>query len=278
MFKKILKRFRKELLLAAALTVGLVALLARFNSLGLGVIIGGALVYFYWQYKERSLTDVEQLKRELENSRKEIEQLRHKQFQLAGIRPIMEVGLMEVDTHFTRTWNEKLSKDNRDLHFIGALQIRLKAKYGINLKDLTVRMDHANKIIEVGHLHPRFLSFSDVNHEWKIAEMLEYKKRPWILDNYWRKSEQYQSELHRIMEEKRKAIYDEIKQGPEEIQWLMQPLYQQVENTLRILLNRTDYDIHFVEEGGRDFVPLENFFEHNMLPRPGVNQADEQTK
>lgn len=260
MFKKLLKRFRKELLLAAAVAAGLVALLARFDSLGLGLMAGGALVYFWMQYRSRSLPEVEKLKRELENSRREIEQLRQKQFQLAGMRPILEVGLMEVDTHFTRTWNEKHLHDKRELHFIGALQIRLKAKYGINLKDLSVRIDHDRKLIEVGNLHPKFLSFSDVNHEWKIAEILEYKKRPWILDNYWKKSEQYQSVLHRLMEEKRKAIYDEIKQGPEEIQWLVRPLYQQVENTLRILLNRADYDIRFLPEGGEGFVPLENYF------------------
>jgi len=260
MFKKLLKRFRKELLLAAAVAAGLVALLARFDSLGLGLMAGGALVYFWMQYRSRSLPEVEKLKRELENSRREIEQLRQKQFQLAGMRPILEVGLMEVDTHFTRTWNEKHLHDKRELHFIGALQVRLKAKYGINLKDLSVRIDHDRKLIEVGNLHPKFLSFSDVNHEWKIAEILEYKKRPWILDNYWKKSEQYQSVLHRLMEEKRKAIYDEIKQGPEEIQWLVRPLYQQVENTLRILLNRADYDIRFLPEGGEGFVPLENYF------------------
>ena len=260
MFKKLLKRFRKELLPAAAVAAGLVALLARFDSLGLGLMAGGALVYFWMQYRSRSLPEVEKLKRELENSRREIEQLRQKQFQLAGMRPILEVGLMEVDTHFTRTWNEKHLHDKRELHFIGALQVRLKAKYGINLKDLSVRIDHDRKLIEVGNLHPKFLSFSDVNHEWKIAEILEYKKRPWILDNYWKKSEQYQSVLHRLMEEKRKAIYDEIKQGPEEIQWLVRPLYQQVENTLRILLNRADYDIRFLPEGGEGFVPLENYF------------------
>ena len=257
MIKKHLRKFRYELLLGGAIILGFLALLSRFNSVGVGLIAGGLIVYFFGQYFRLKPSTVKRLEQELENSRKEIEQLRQKRFQWAGMRPILEVGLMEVDTHFTRTWNEKHTEGKSELHFVGALQIRLKAKYGVNLKDLSIRMDHANKLIQIAHFHPRFLSFSEINHDWKIAEILEYKKRPWIWDNYWKKSEQYQSVLHRLMEEKRKAVYDEIKQGPEEVQWIVEPLYRQVENTLRILLQRSDYDIMFVEQSGDDFIPLE---------------------
>jgi len=259
MLKKLFYKFRREIFLGILIVAGFLALLSRLNNVGLGLILGGVAVYFFMSYKHYNPGKIKRLEQELENSRREIEQLRQKRFQLAGMRPILEVGLMEIDTHFTRTWNEKHTEDKRELHFIGALQVKLKAKYGVNLKDLSVRMDHDNKIIQIAGFKPRFLSFSDINHEWKIAEMLEYKKRPWILDNYWKKSEQYQSLLHRMMEEKRKAVYEEIKQGPEEVRWMVEPLYQQVENTLRILLQRSDYDVSFVDKGGRDFLPLEQF-------------------
>jgi hypothetical protein len=63
------------------------------------------------------------------------------------------------------------------------------------------------------------------------------------------------------MEEKRKGVYDEIKQGPEEIQWLIKPLYQQVENTMRILLNRPDYEIEIIKQAEAEFLPIESYFE-----------------
>jgi DNA-dependent RNA polymerase auxiliary subunit epsilon len=240
---------------------GFLALLSRLNDIGIGVIIGGILLYLYIKLQPGQQNEIKQLKQSLKNQQQEIAELKSRKLNVAGSKNILEVGLMEIDTNFTRTWNEKFTEDEQDLHFIGALQIHLVAKYGINLKDLKIQIDHENKQIFIGNLHPKFLSFSDINHEWKIAEMMVHKKRPWIMSNYWQKSDRYQELLNRKMEEKRQAIYDEIKQGPEEIQWLIKPLYHQVENTMRILLNRSDYDIEFIEDINDNFLPIESYFE-----------------
>jgi len=123
-------------------------------------------------------------------------------------------------------------------------------------------------------LQPKFLSFSEVNHEWKIAEMMEHKKRPWNISNYWKKSERYQELLNRIMEDKRKDLYEEVKTGPEEIQWLIKPLYQQVENTMRILLNRGDYEIEFVNDKELDYLPIESFFDETAFQQTKIQQIE----
>ncbi len=260
MLKFFWKKFKKELIFILVLLIGLTALLSRLNQFGISLIAGAVLMYLYIKLQPVNSNELKQLKQEVLNQRKEIEELRNRKLNVAGMKDILEIGLIEIDTNFTRTWNEKFSDNDKDLHFIGALQIQLVAKYGINLKDLMIKTDHQNKLIYIAGLQPKFLSFSEINHEWKIAEMMEYKKRPLNLGNYWKKSEKYQELLNRKMEEKRKAIYDEIKQGPEEIQWLIKPLYQQVENTMRILLNRSDYDIRFIKKTTNDFQPIENVF------------------
>jgi len=261
MFKFIWKKYKKELLLILVILLGFIALLSRLNQFGISVMVGAVLMYLYLKLKKPDVNEIKQLKQTLDNQQREIEELKNRKLNIIGAKSILEVGLMEIDTNFTRTWNEKFMEDQRDLHFIGALQIRLVAKYGINLKDLKVHIDHANKNIQITGLHPKFLSFSEINHDWKIAEMMEHKKRPWIISNYWRKSERYQELLNIKMEEKRKALYDEIKQGPEEIQWLVKPLYSQMENTMRILLNRPDYDILFTDETNKDYIPIETYFD-----------------
>ncbi len=264
MFKFIWKKYKKELIFILILLVGLTALLSRLNQFGISMIVGAVLMYLYVKLQPGQTNELKQLKQELQNQQKEIEELRNRKLNVVGMKDILEIGLMEIDTNFTRTWNEKFSDEEKDLHFIGALQIQLVAKYGVNLKDLKVKIDHQNKMIYIAGLHPKFLSFSDINHEWKIAEMMEHKKRPLNFGNYWKKSEKYQELLNRKMEEKRKALYDEIKQGPEEIQWLIKPLYQQVENTMRILLNRSDYDIDFIENATGNFQPIETYFEEPL--------------
>jgi len=266
MLKFIWKKYKKELIFIAILLFGLSALLSRMNQFGVSLIVGAVLMYLYVKLVHKdNPNELKQLKQKLENQQNEIEELKKRKLNVVGLKNILEVGLMEIDTNFTRTWNEKFEEDGNDLHFIGALQIHLVAKYGVNLKDLKVQIDHQNKQIFIGNLHPKFLSFSEINHDWKIAEMMEHKKRPWIIGNYWKKSEQYQELLNKKMEEKRKALYDEVKQGPEEIQWLIKPLYQQVENTMRVLLNRADYDIEFVSEFNKQFEPIEAYFEDPLL-------------
>ncbi len=261
MFKFIWRKYKKEIIFLSVLIFGFLALLSRLNQFGISMIVGAVLMYLYVKLQHDNPNEIKQLKQSLKNQQQEIAELKNRKLNVVGLKDILEVGLMEIDTNFTRTWNEKFTEDDHDLHFIGALQIHLVAKYGVNLKDLKVRIDHDGKQIFIGNLHPKFLSFAEINHEWKIAEMMEHKKRPWIISNYWRKSDRYQELLNQKMEEKRQALYDEVKQGPEEIQWLIKPLYQQVENTMRVLLNRSDYDIVFVDDFKDNFIPIEAYFE-----------------
>ena len=251
---------------------GLFALSSQFNQLAISIIISGTLVYLYAKYKDKTPDEIKQLKQTLKNQHHEIEELKNRKLNIIGLKNILEISLVEVDTTFTRTWNEKFTVEKKSLHFIGALQIQLVAKYGVNLKDLIIRIDHSNKTIYINNLEPKFLSFSQINHHWKIAELMEYKKRPWIINNYWKKSQDFQELLNEKLEEKRKQLYDEIKQGPEEIKWLIKPLHQQVENTMRILLNRNDYDIEFVETDSKDFLPIHTFFEEPLLKEKNTNK------
>ncbi len=264
MFKFIWKKYKKEFIFILILIVGFLALISRLSQFGISIIVGAVLMYLYVKLQPVQSNELKQLKQEVINQQKEIAELKNRKLSVVGMKDILEVGLMEIDTNFTRTWNEKFSEDEKDLHFIGALQIQLVAKYGVNLKDLKVKIDHQNKLIYIAGLHPKFLSFSEINHEWKIAEMMEHKKRPLNFGNYWKKSEKYQELLNLKMEEKRRAIYDEIKQGPEEIQWLIKPLYQQVENTMRVLLNRADYDINFIKNASENFQSIETYFEEPL--------------
>ncbi len=260
MKKFLFNRYKKEFLFFLMIIVGLILLLNRINQAGISILIGGALVYFYLKFINKKPGQLNKLKQELENQRKEIEDLKNRRLQVTGMKNILEVGLMEIDTHFTRTWNEKYEHEGKNLHFIGAMQVKLKAKYGVNLKDLQYGINHDKKEIYISGLEPKFLSFSEINHQWKIAEMMEHKKMPWIISNYWKKSERFQELLTLKLEEKRQGVYEEIKKGPEEIQWLIEPLYHQVENTLKIFLNRSDYEVFFNVNKNIEYKPLEKYF------------------
>jgi hypothetical protein len=52
---------------------------------------------------------------------------------------------MEVNTNFTRVWNEKIEQDKKKIRFLGALQVSIVAKYGLDLKDLQVKFNEEKK-------------------------------------------------------------------------------------------------------------------------------------
>ena len=49
-----------------------------------------------------------------------------------------------------------------------------------------------------------------------------------------------------------------LESGPEEFAWIMEPIRDHVENTIRILFKGIASNIHFAESADRSFVTLEN--------------------
>ncbi len=164
----------------------------------------------------------------------ENEELRSRKLNIAEIKDIIDLGLMQVNTNFTRTWNDKFEQGNKSLHFIGALQVKIIARYGIDLKELRIKHNRENNELTVANLNPKFLSFNDFDYEWKIAEVMEYKK-PWIGSGNWRTSPELEGLVGQIKEELRMKTHQEVKNGPQELEWVLDPLKKQIASTIQLL-------------------------------------------
>ena len=111
-------------------------------------------------------------------------ELRNRKLNISEIKSVVDLGLMEVNTNFTRVWNEKSDHENKHIRFLGALQVSIVAKYGLDMKDLRVKFDPEKNELTVANIQPKFLSFSDLNFDWKIAEVLEYDV-PLLGEKHW---------------------------------------------------------------------------------------------
>lgn len=177
---------------------------------------------------------------------------------ISEIKDVLDLGLMEVNANFTRVWNEKSTHESKRIQFIGALQVSIIAKYGLDLKDLRVKFNKETNEIIVANIAPKFLSFNDLNYNWKIAEVLEYKL-PMIGEEYWKKSDDMDGLNSEIRDKYQKHIHEEVKNGPEEMKWVLEPLKKQVAGALEILFDAKGRKIRIVEKFDESFKALQDF-------------------
>lgn len=256
-----LKNIKSYLYLTAIIAVAALLILNEFLLYGLIVSGTGFLAFALWQQIIKSKDEkINELRKELKKNndslsavKEEVEELRTRRLKFTDIKSILDLGLMEVNTNFTRTWNKQFSHNKQEVHFIGALRVNIIAKFGIDMQQLKFKYLPENNELVVANADPKFLSFTDLDYIWEISEILEYKK-PFVGANHWKKTKKLQNLGHSIKEDLQNRIHQEVKNGPEELHWLLKPLRKQIANTLDILLGGGNKKITLTEEYDENFV------------------------
>lgn len=264
---KIFKNLKVYLTLIAIIVIGTLLIFNELILYGL-ILIGSAfLIFSFWKIflkkKQEEIFDLnKQLSLEKEQKDSLLEEnneLKNRKLNISEIKTILDLGLIEIDTNFTRTWNNSFKYSNRNVHFIGALQVNIIAKYGIDLKELKIKFDKGTNTVSVANINPKFLSFKDLDYDWKISEIMEYKK-VWVGTNHWRKSTELEGYAAQLKENLRKTIHQEVLNGPQELKWVLEPLRKQIENSLEILIGTVpDRKILIVDKFDESFLSIEEY-------------------
>lgn len=266
-----MKRFKNYIYITLLVIAAGILFFNEMALYGLIILGVGLLAYILWQQILRNKeSTIESLRKRLETNqselheiKEELEELRNRRLKISDIKNILDLGLMEINTNFTRTWNKQFSHNKQEVHFIGALRVDIVAKFGINLQELRFKfLPELNELL-VANVNPKFLSFSDLDYTWEISELLEYKK-PYLGANHWKKTEKLQSLGQSIKEDLQNRIHQEVKNGPEELEWVLKPLKKQIKNTLHILLGGNERKILIVSDYDDSFVPPESLPENLM--------------
>lgn len=261
-----LHRFKTYIILAAIVAVSLVLILNKFLAYGLIVFGVGTVAVALWRLLMKQKDDeIYNLKKQLketsqtsESLKSENVELRNRKLNISEIKTVVDLGLMEVNTNFTRVWNENMEQNKKKLRFIGALQVSIVAKYGLDMKDLRVKFDPDKNEVTVANITPKFLSFSSLNYDWKVAEVLEYSV-PVIGEKHWETSNDLEALNSEMKENYRKRINEEVKNGPVEMEWVLTPLKKQVAGALEMLLGAQGRKIKIVEKFDDSFKELSEF-------------------
>ncbi len=204
----------------------------------------------------------EKLKLEEENTF-----LKERHFQITQIKSILELNLFEIDTRFTRSVNKKEIINERNIKYFGSLSVVVKAKYGIDCKELRFKYIAEKDELIVANINPKFLSFGNRKLEWDFFEIYEFRNQNPLAEKRWMTSDDLYKYANRIKENYRVDTEKSLENGPEEFEWIYTPIRKNVENTIKVLFGGLCNKILIAEKPDDDFVPLEEV-KFEALPEP----------
>jgi hypothetical protein len=183
--------------------------------------------------------------------------LKERHFQIAQIKSILELNLFEIDTKFTRSISNQEKINDKNIKYFGSLSISLKAKYGIDCKELRFKYDKEHDILTVANINPKFLSFGSRKLEWDFFEIYEFRGQNILADKQWMTSEALYKYADTLKEKYRVSTENSLESGPEEFTWIHTPIKQNVESAIKVLFKGLCPNIEIVEEADNSFIQLE---------------------
>ena len=179
----------------------------------------------------------------------ENENLKRAKVNIVGIEEILELNLYEVETNFVRTWNTKLSKDSKQLSFLGALNVNLIVKYGVDVKR-SIKIDEVNSIVYILNDLQTSQSFKDITYTWDIADVLIFHNPKFnkFGTSYWFTNNDtlvYTNELKCTFQNE---VHTQVLQGPKELSWLKKSVQEKVKVTLLNFFKTSNNRIEFVDD------------------------------
>lgn len=183
--------------------------------------------------------------------------LKERHFQITQIRSILELNLFEIDTKFTRSINNQEEIDYKNIKYFGSLNISLKAKYGIDCKELRFKYDQENNVLTVANINPKFLSFGNRKLEWDFFEIYEYRGQNILADRQWMTSDDLYQYANTLKEKYRVSTENSLESGPEEFSWIYTPIKQNVESAIKVLFKGLCPNIEIIDKADDSFIQLE---------------------
>ena len=213
---------------------------------------------------DRRLNDLElsykSLKGEHDKILEENNYLRHRNFQITQIKSILELNLFEIGTSFTRSINNMENYNGFQIKYFGCLKISLKAKYGIDFKDLRFKYISEDDELLVANANPKFLSFANRKLEWEFFEMLEFRGQNSWADKTWMysKTNNLLRYVDNVKENYRRSTEESLENGPEEFNVLLTPMKQKIESTIKLLFSSFCKRVTVVDHADDSFQQLDN--------------------
>lgn len=312
-FDKYLQRRAKRLLTTIVFVAGLfLILLSIFTmsglSLAIGLSIGAILIVASWAKmffvsfvnKELELKDTKSLRQENDSLKETLSQLktqlqdtRHQKTNMIDIRPIMELGVLEVDCEIEQCFDKFFDNEDKPIihtanlcwsqidksnlqtdsrskkRFMGLICTKFTARYGIDMKNLRLKVCLEDRMVYVEGSAPSYLGTK--GHPvttWKTCICL---RKNWV--DTWISDPESQIIESKCKDEYRTRFEETLKAGPSQLDWVKKPLENTVRHLLQMLIVPDGYSLNFVEKIEGESVTFLEHIASVEMNKPGLDRV-----
>lgn len=279
MFNKIFKNLYQlifntsKLILSGSFLAGgliLVSILAQLSILStitnyvsyvIGIVIG-IVIYKIGGFENTDTKKIDKLKEELEKNKKveeennrlneEVNRLKGQKISITQLEDIFKVSMFKIDTTIT---DLKRTPTGEDTEFLSVIRQELKLNYGIDFKNLKI-IETSKNVVEIYNLKPSFTGFDEHPNYVPLLQEVRENKRNILLSND--KSflkingktvnsilidSKKQEHCIEGIKEHEKELIGRIKEGPEELKWLEEPIKQKSKVLLKLFFPNKEIHI-----------------------------------
>lgn len=198
--------------------------------------------------------------------------LKERHFQITQIKSILELNLFEIDTKFTRSVSSQEKLGDKDIKYFGSLSVSLKAKYGIDIRELRFKYDRDSNTLTVANINPKFLSFGNRKLEWDFFEIYEYRGQNILADKQWMTSEKLFEYAAELKEKYRVEVEKSLEKGPEEFEWIYTPIRQNVESAIKVMFRGVCKNILVADESDDSFIQIDRLTFDSRTDAKGIEE------
>lgn len=267
----ILTKIRSNITAIVLLAVAIILIANRLVIWGAGFLAAGLIVFGIQQLIqlnvkvsrfEDNISGLEEKNQDLIKMNAKLAEenafLKERHFQITQIKSILELNMFEIDTKFRRSVNRIEQANDREIKYVGCLNVSLRAKYGIDCRELRFKYLPESDELIVANINPKFLSFGNRKLEWEFFEALEYKRQLPFAGKKWMTGDDLSAGAEKLKEEIRLQTEHSLENGPEEFSWIMEPIRENVENTLRIMFKGVCSNILIAQQADDSFVLIDS--------------------
>ena len=295
-FKKKIGLLKKKLILLVGLLIGFALIFtATFSLSGVSLAVclglGGILVLGSWaktaldaygnkavklDYANKIFQENNQLKMKQAVLENEIRSVRDSKVKVLNIRPILELGLFEADCQIHKCFDEYYNKNDQPIQtikdkstglvnetrmrkldtvkkrFMGTLRVNFVARYGIDMQKMKVKIDDDLRVVEVQGVEPKYRGCKGFpKTQWMYSVSLRKNwMDDWVSDVEAKAIEGMSKDRCRALTEK------SLQRGPEELEWLKQPLHNTIRSFLLATVVPSGYTLKLVDRLEGKYVRL----------------------
>ena len=219
---------------------------------------------------------LDQKSREARSAEAQLTRERGKKLQVVALAPMLDLGVLKAECKIHESYDLAFVAGRRDLiefsaadpalvdrRFLGTLSVHVTARLGVDLTRVRARISPDGVTMEYVMPDPAVQGFDGIAAPvWEVKVPL---KRVGVFNESWQVCKD-EAEYAWIVQRKQDEFLGRLKEGPDEVGWLLAPVAEKAETILSTLIKAAGYQALRVNHLDATALPLQRLLAGDTEP------------